>query len=251
MLRRIASLFLALVATFPANAADRYVASKSFPAEEAHQAAACDRQFIYAISSTAVAKYDRATGARLAISTGDARHLNSGFLWQGTLYCAHSNYPATPEKSEIFALNPQTMVLSPFKHFTENHGSLTWCVHDSGHWWCTFARYGAGNAGTVLVKFDSEWRELGCWTYPPAVIERLGSYSISGGLWKDGVLLATGHDHKEIYRLKLPSVGAVLEYIDTIPSPFPGQGIALDPETGGLIGIDRARKSVVLAELQK
>src|SRR3954467_2061818 len=68
-------------------------------APEATQAATADERFIYAISSTGIAKYDRATGARVAISTGPAHHLNSGFLSEGKIYCAHSNYPQRPEKS--------------------------------------------------------------------------------------------------------------------------------------------------------
>ncbi|GIS59395.1 MAG: hypothetical protein CM1200mP2_16200 [Planctomycetaceae bacterium] len=53
-----------------------------------------------------MAKYDRTTGRRIATSTGQAKHLNSGFPWRGRLLCAHSNYPTTPEKSEIKVLDP-------------------------------------------------------------------------------------------------------------------------------------------------
>ncbi len=65
-------------------------------APEAFQAAAADQEHVYAIASSQIARYDRATGRRLALSTGEARHLNSGFFWQGKLYAAHSNYPRTP-----------------------------------------------------------------------------------------------------------------------------------------------------------
>ena len=73
---------------------------KEFAAPEAHQAAAADEQFVYAIASRQIAKYDRRTGKRIAVSAGEAKHLNSGFLWQGRLLSAHSNYPQTPEKLE-------------------------------------------------------------------------------------------------------------------------------------------------------
>jgi hypothetical protein len=43
-------------------------------APEAVQAAAADGRFVYAVSSTQVAKYDRATGERLAVSSGPAKH---------------------------------------------------------------------------------------------------------------------------------------------------------------------------------
>ncbi|MHA3772552.1 carbon-nitrogen hydrolase family protein [Verrucomicrobiota bacterium sgz303538] len=223
----------------------------SLSAPEANQAAAADDRFVYAIDSAVVAKYDRATGQRLALSTGKAKHLNSGFLWNGKLYCAHSNYPQKPEKSEIMVVDLDTMVLTPFKDFGEYRGSLTWAVHEGNSWWCTFAHYGAENAKTALVKLDENRQEQGAWTYPPEVIKELGQYSISGGIWKDGYLLATGHDHRVIYRLRLPENGTVLELVDVLSSPFPGQGIAVDPKTGGLVGIDRDKRQVVFGELRK
>lgn len=225
----------------------RYVATDLLPAPEAHQAAAADERFVYAVSSTVVAKYDRMTRGRLAVSSGEARHLNSGFLWTGKLYCAHSNYPSKPEKSEIMVLDPELMTLTTFKTFAENRGSLTWVVREGDAWWCTFAHYGAENAKTVLVKFDADWRERGVWRYPESVVRDLGQYSISGGIWRDGMLLATGHDRRVIYRLKLPESGDELRLIDVVSAPFPGQGIAVDPKTGGLVGIDRAKRSVVFA----
>lgn len=233
-----------------ARAEERFVQTASLSAPEAHQAAAADESFVYAISSTAVAKHDRATGGRVALSTGKAKHLNSGFFWGGQLYCAHSNYPTKPEKSEIMVLNPNTMELASFKEFTENRGSLTWAVREGDSWWCTFAHYGEENAKTVLVKFDDQWRELGAWSYPAEVIRDLGRFSISGGIWHEGDLLVTGHDRRVIYRLRLPKEGNVLELRGVLPSPFPGQGIAIDPRTKGLVGIDRAKRLVVFAELR-
>jgi hypothetical protein len=85
---------------------------------------------------------------------------------------------------------------------------------------------------------------------PPEVIKELGQYSISGGIWLRDVLMVTGHDLKVVYRLRLPKAGSVLELIDQVPSPFPGQGIAVDPKSGGLIGIDRAKHLVVFAEVR-
>src|SRR5688572_21326583 len=94
-----------------------YVDVGSMVAPEANQAVAADAQFVYAIDNTVVAKYDRATGKRLAVSTGKAKHLNSGFLWENKLYCAHSNYPQKPEQSEILVLDPESIALTPFKKF--------------------------------------------------------------------------------------------------------------------------------------
>ena len=78
----------------------------------------------HAIANSVVAKYDRETGERVAGSTGAARHLNSGFFHDGQLYCAHSNYPLTPEQSEIIVLDVDSMELSTFHEFGNFGGSF-------------------------------------------------------------------------------------------------------------------------------
>jgi hypothetical protein len=217
------------------------------PASEAHQAAAADERFVYAVTNDRVAKYDRAAGERVAVSTGEAKHLNSGFLWRGRLYCAHSNYPKTPEQSSIKVLDPKTMRLSTFKDFGAYGGSLTWAVRHEGDWWCNFARYGEHNAETFLVRFDDQWNEKGRWTYPPEVLRQLGNYSLSGGVWRGDSLLVTGHDAPALFRLRVPEKGAVLKFVEKQPAPFSGQGIAHDPKTGGLVGIQRGKRRIVFA----
>lgn len=169
------------------------------------------------------------------------------FLWKGSLYCAHSNYPHTPEQSEIKLLDLESMQLSTFKSFGNYGGSLTWAVRHNDDWWCNFARYGDNNSGTFLAKFDAVWQEQGRWTYPPAVIHKLGKFSLSGGIWHDGNLLVTGHDDQILFRLRLPMSGTVLDLVDTEAVPFTGQGFATAPQTGGLVGINRAKKEVVFA----
>lgn len=231
--------------------AETVVATGSLLAPEANQAAIADGRFVYAVDNTVIAKYERSTGRKVAVSTSDAKHLNSAAWWEDRIICAHSNFPRKPEQSEVRVLDPETMALTVLHRFSENHGSLTWVVREGDAWWCTFAHYGADNPKTKLVKFDRGWRKLGAWTYPPEVVARLGKMSISGGLWRDGVLLATGHDAREIYRLRVPAEGGVLELIDTVKSPFPGQGIALDRQTGGLVGIDRKQRAVIFAEVQR
>ena len=224
-----------------------WVKTGALSAPEAHQAAAASERFVFAIANRVVAKYDRATGKRIAQSRGEAEHLNSGFLWQGKLYCAHSNYPKMPEHSDIKVLDPESMELTTLKGFGASEGSLTWAVWHDDRWWCTFAFYGAQNARTYLVEFDEQWREQRRWRYPPEVVERLGRASVSGGIWRDGMILATGHDAQEIYCLRVPVEGSVLEYVDTVPAPFTGQGIADDPATGGLVGIDRKNRKIIFA----
>jgi hypothetical protein len=220
-------------------------------APEAFQAAAAHEDWVFAIANSQVAKYDRASGKRLAVSTGEAKHLNSGFMWEGKLYCAHSNYPLVPEQSQIMVLDLETMKLATFKDFGNFGGSLTWAVKQAEGdeaWWCNFARYGSENAKTFLVKFDDEWRELGRWTYPAEALKDIGRNSFSGGIWLKDELLVTDHDNRVIYRLRLPKEGSVLEFIAKEPAPFTGQGFTYDAKTGGLIGINRAKRQIIFAE---
>src|SRR6187402_1082466 len=48
----------------------RYEESRRFPAPEAGQAAAADREFIYAINNFTIAKYRKTTGERVAVWDG-------------------------------------------------------------------------------------------------------------------------------------------------------------------------------------
>jgi len=216
-------------------------------APEARQAAAADDRFAYAVDNTTVAKYDRVTGERVAVSSGPAEHLNSAFFWQGKLYAAHSNYPQKPEQSEIKVLDPESMQLTTFHDFGESEGSLTWAVYHDGAWWCHFAYYGANNAKSYLAKFNSDWTEHSRWSYPPSVIEQLGRYSVSGGIWRGDELLVTGHDDPVVFRLRLPTTGTVLERVGEDEVPFTGQGIAEDPATNGLVGISRPERQIRIA----
>ena len=228
-----------------------WVRTADMPAAEAFQAAAADAEFVFAITNRQVSKYDRVTGRKLATSRGKARHLNSGFLWQGELLCAHSNYPLLPERSEIKSLDLTSMELTTFRRFEAPQGSLTWVVRHNDHWWCNFARYGANNIETFLAKLDNDWIEQERWTYPASVISQLGRFSISGGIWRNNELIVTGHDRRELYRLRLPQTGDVLEFVAKQPAPFTGQGIAQDLGTGGLVGIDRKERRVIFARLEK
>ena len=229
-------------------AGQAYVGKSSFVSPYATQAVTADGKFFYAVSNRKIAKCDRAGGAELAVSEGPALHLNSAVISGGKIFCAHSNYPLKPEKGDLRVLDPETMKLTVFHEFADPPGSLTWALQKDGSWWCHFAHYGKENAKSVLVRYDGGWKETGRWLYPEAFVKEWGSTSLSGAVWLGDVLLVTGHDKKSVYRLQ---VGEKIEWIGTVPSPFPGQGIAIDPETGGLVGIDRKRKTVIFAELEK
>src|SRR5690606_25119771 len=102
-------------------------------------------------------------------------------------------------------------------------------------------------AATRVVKYDAEWREIESFAFPARVVERFGTRSNSGGSWgPDGLLYATGHDHPELYVLRLPEAGSVLELVETIPIPAEGQGIAWDrADPGTLLTLIRSESTIV------
>ena len=227
------------------------------PAPEANQGVAVDAAHIYAVDNSTIAKYDRRTGKQVAVWKGEAAkfpHLNSCAVIARELVCAASNYPALPMKSSVEVFDPARMVHLRSVDLGDQAGSLTWVDRKDGAWWTGFANYdGRGGApgrdhrATKLVKFDDRWRPLATWTFPPAVLDRFKPRSASGGTWgPDGLLYVTGHDAAEVYVLRLPRRGQVLEHVATIGAPIEGQAIAFDRAAGRvLFGISRAKREVV------
>jgi hypothetical protein len=216
----------------------------------ATQAAAADRDCVYAISSTTVARYERSTGRLLGVATAPGtEHLNSGLLHEGKLYCAHSNYPEMPTESDIRVFDPATNRIEVFHTFRDPPGSLVWCLLKDDRWWCCFAHYGEDNANTVLVEYaDAGFeQELRRFRFPAAVVADWDGMSGSGGIWDGDTLLVSHHHFPVLYRLALPEAGDVLQFVAAHGCPFPGQGFASDPATGGLVGIDRPGRRVVFA----
>ncbi|MCA9022034.1 MAG: hypothetical protein KDA74_17925, partial [Planctomycetaceae bacterium] len=86
---------------------------KRFPAKEAHQAVAVDEDSFYAIASRGIARYQKSDGTLLKTWTGPKdshiRHLNSGVIIDGELYCAHSNWPAAPLKNTVEIFDAKTL----------------------------------------------------------------------------------------------------------------------------------------------
>jgi hypothetical protein len=229
-----------------------YQLTRTLDSPDAMQAAVADDQFVYAISNRRVARHDRTTGELLAVSTGDAEHLNYGILHDGRMYLAHSNYPKRPEQSDLRVLEPKDMILTTHHVFESPPGSLTWALPKNGEWWCHFAHYGADNGRSVLVQYRTDWTEIRRFTYPSALVADWGRNSLSGGLWDGDILLATGHDDQQIYRLRLPATGTVMDLVDTVPAPFTGQGFARDPATpGGLVGIHRPKRQILFARFRE
>jgi hypothetical protein len=160
--------------------------------------------------------------------------------------------------SSVEVFDPRRMVHLRSIPLGQQSGSLTWVDWRDGAWWATFANYdgrggepGRGHQYTRFVRFDSQWRATGGWSFPAAVTARFAPMSSSGGAWaRDGRLYVTGHDHAELYVLALPKGGATLDHLATIPAAIEGQAIAFDPGSPRVLyGISRARREIVALRL--
>jgi hypothetical protein len=175
-------------------------------------------------------------------------------VMDGRLYAAHSNYPTWPMTSSLEIFDAETMEHAGSHSFGIQWGSLTWVDWYNGHWWMTFANYDrllgpnktpyGHKANTLMVKFTRDFRPVESWTLPKEVLDKFEDMSNSGGSWgPDGFLYLTGHDPAELYRMRLPKAGSVLELVDVIPMKIRGQGIAWDrSEPDVIYGIIRATK---------
>lgn len=229
-----------------------------FAVKEANQGVGVDAEHFYAVDNQVIAKYDKKTGKLVKKWQGDKKgpilHLDSAMLMDGRIYAAHSNWPDWPMTSSLEIFDAATMEHVGSHSFGIQYGSLTWVDWHDGHWWMTFANYdrpiGPGKtpyghkANTLMVKFTKDLRPLQSWTLPKALLDRFEDMSNSGGSWgPDGYLYLTGHDPAELYRVRLPKAGSVLEVVDVIPMNIRGQGIAWDRSQPGVIyGIIRATK---------
>jgi hypothetical protein len=236
---------------------------RRLPAPEARQGVAVDARHLYAIDNSTIAKYDRKTGERIAVWTGDKErfpHLNSCAVIREELVCATSNYPATPMVSSVEIFDPVQMKHLRSIPLGKQPGSLTSVDWKDGAWWATFANYDGrgGEAGrdhraTTLVKFDARWTQLHAWTFPDTVLDRFKPASASGSAWgKNNVLYVTGHDAGEVYLLRVPAAGDVLEHVATLTAPIHGQAIATDPaDPTRLFGISRPDLQLIEMKLPK
>ncbi len=214
------------------------------PAAEAKQGVVADADHFYAISNYALGKYRRSTGEKVGAwecPPGEPLiHLNAGILYQGRLYCAHSNYPGVPMVSSVEIWDPRTMKHVGSHSFGRADGSLTWIERRQERWLACFVHYGkkGGEPGrgpewTRIVEFDDDWRQTGGWVLPNDLLARIGTrgYSCSGGaLGPGGFLYVTGHDNTELYVLAFPEGGSALKWIATFPVSAQGQAFAWDPQ---------------------
>lgn len=256
----------AAAAAEPRPQPTRAIEIRRLPAEEAHQGVATDAHRIYAIANAAIGAYDRKTGRRIAQWHGDPRlfrHMNSCIVRTARLVCAASNYPDVPQASSIEWFDTHTLAHVATRSLGPGRGSLTWLDWHDGSWWAAFANYDDASSGgrggepgrdhrlTTLVRFDAAFAEQGAWLFPPEVLDRFAPRSSSGGAWgKDGFLYVTGHDRPEMYVLKLPEAGSILELVATVAIPTNGQAIAWDAiEPRVLWSLERATKELVASRV--
>ncbi len=227
-----------------------------FAVKEANQGVGVDANHFYAVDNYAIGKYDKKTGKLVKKWEGDKKgpilHLDSAMLMDGKLYAAHSNWPDWPMTSSLEIFDAERMEHVGTHSFGIQWGSLTWVDWHEDHWWMTFANYDrligpnktpyGHKANTVMVKFTRDFRPVQSWTLPKSILDKFEDMSNSGGSWgPDGFLYLTGHDPAELYRMRIPKAGSVLELVDTIPMNIRGQGIAWDRSQPGVIyGIVRA-----------
>jgi hypothetical protein len=234
---------------------------RTWQAPEARQGVAVDAAHFYAVSNSAIARHDRATGRREVVWRGDPRrfpHINSCAVVRAELVCAASNYPKTPMQSRVEVFDPVRMQHLRTIDLGGQGGSLTFVEWRDGVWWAGFANYdgrggepGRDHRATKLMTFDTQWRPLATWTLPVAVLDRLKPYGVSGGAFgAGGLLYVTGHDRPELYALKAPPGGGVLTFVATVETPMNGQAIAIDPKDDCLMfGIRRRSRQVVAMRL--
>jgi hypothetical protein len=235
-----------------------------WPVRGANQGVAVDAGHFYGIGNHVLVKHRKSDGVRVAewISPrgGPLVHLNGGHVAAGRLVLAHSNFPQLPMASSLEIHDAATLAPVSTRSFGPQLGSLTWAEWRDGSWWACFANYndqgttpGFDQRWTHVARFDAEWRQLESWLFPPQVVATWGRSACSGGSWgDDGLLYVTGHDAKELYVLRLPRSGVVLEYVTTIDVPFEGQAWAWDRTRPGeriIYGISRARHEVVVARI--
>ena len=182
-----------------------------------------DAECFYAITNRAIGKYRKDTGERVAgwedEKGGHLKHLNAGVVFEGKLYCAHSNFPDRPEQSSVEIWDTATLRHIDSHHFENPPGSLTWVDRRDGRWFACFAHYRKTSdpALSRVMSFDADWKPLQSWTFPAALIERFGGNSASGGsLGPGGNLFVTGHDARGLYVLGVPEAGGELIWRDTI-----------------------------------
>lgn len=236
-----------------------------WPAPGANQAAAVDATHFYGIGNRTLTKHRKTDGARVAEWSspegGPIVHFNAGYVARGQLVLAHSNFPQLPMASSLEIHDARTLQPVSSHSFGMRLGSLTWAVRHRGFWWACFANYndrgttpGFDQRWTHVGQFDDLWQMRQSWLFPPSVVATWGDSSSSGGDWgDDGLLYVSGHDAPELYVMRLPRQGVLLDHVATIAMPIEGQGWAWDRSLRGgervIYGISRRSREIIAARI--
>jgi hypothetical protein len=259
-------LLAGLTFVVPALSDTEFLVKSVFDVPEANQGVGVDSHHFYAVDNATIAKYTK--GGRLVAKWDGAQekspisHLDSAAVVDGKIYCAHSNYRVFPMTSSIEVWDARTM-----KHIGSHSigillGSLTWIDQFKGSWFGAFANYDRtgrlpngsnvnlpyasvpelGKISSTIVRFNADWQVVESWIFPVELLDKFGEMSNSGGSFgPDGNLYITGHDNTEVYKIRFPEAGSILEVEETIPVTARGQGVAWDPTAPGkFYGIIRA-----------
>jgi len=236
---------------------------RRFTTPEARQGVVADERFIYVIDNFTLGKFDKKTFARVGGWQGEKGgpviHLNAGIIHEGKLVLAHSNFPEVPMAGSIEWFDPETMLPAGSQSIGAYFGSVNWVLRHEGAWFVCFAHYGNRAAEpnrdptwTSLVRFDDQWRRTGGWVFPKAIYAHIGgAYTLSGGAFgPGGYLYVTGHDDPELYVMRFPKQGSVLEWLGTIPIQAEGQAFAWDPvDPWVFYSLVRSTREVVISRL--
>ena len=236
------SIFFICLASTAVFAQVTFTQIAEFDVPEANQGIGVDEHYFYAVDNRTIAKYDKLTGTFVDSwnrdSEGPMIHLDSAMVRDGIIYASHSNWRRLPMTSSVEIWNAETLEHIGNHSFGRGLGSFTWLDYHDGNWWGTFANYDrlgpdgnpyGGTINTTMAKFDQNFNVLENWIFPNELLENFDIMSNSGGSWgPDGFLYVTGHDLPEIYKVRIPEIGSVLEVVETIPLNIRGQGIAWD-----------------------
>ncbi len=236
---------------------------REYDVKQSRQGVAVDSAHFYVVNNSSIDKYNKSTGTYVGSwrdTTGVIKHLNSGIIINGILYCCNSNYPNAPMASSIEMFDPWTLDHVGNHSFGVGNGSATWLDYYQGSWYVTFAHYtGRGsepnkdNSWTRMVKFDTLWRQMESWIFPDSLLKEFEGRSNSGGfIQDDGTIYCTGHDNHKLYKLKFPVLGYTLEWESTVPMGGFGQGVAQEKHGEGetwVYGVLKKSSKVVVSRL--
>ena len=227
-------------------------------APEARQGVAVDTGHFYAITNTAIGKYDRTSGRLVARWAGPAggliRHLNSCTVIATELLCANSNHPETPMASSVEWFDTATLShrrSHPLGLMDE--GSLTFVEPLGDGWLMGFAHYSDRTGHpfkpsdfSSIITADAAFRRTGGFTIPPSIRARMAPQAASGGaIGPDGLLYLFGHSRPELYVLARPVMGPELVHVATIDLDAAGQAFMFVPQGGRrILAIDRPTATV-------